>query len=326
MRGTRAALAGIVVAVAALVATACYPPSQTPSGQEIPPGGRVVATLPVMHHTLILDASEDVSSILYGTQAIELGGQPPYRYWVYDDDTGTRTDVPVSQGSAVAISPDERRVLLSSSDPALQVGPVAPKCPRVLAWQPTQILYCAELYLYDLDTGQTQQLTGLDGSSDKSHTGVDFSEDGTAVYFSRVSSGQYSIATFHRLDLATGLIEDADPPVRDCCRWDRGTHEVVWDESTGTLTSEDKATAEVTTLFTDTELWFLDKAMRAGRYIILSVWVGQNEVFRMIDTDTGVVRDIASRWISEDMSRFAVLQQNVAPDGIDRLIIAPFQI
>lgn len=312
-------------AAAMLVATACYPPSQTPYGQAVPPGGRVVATLPALHTTVIFDVSDDVSSILYGTAPFELGDPPPYRFWIYDDDTGTRTDVAIGNGNPVAISPDERSVLFSSEDPALQVGPVAPNCPLVRPWQPTQIRYCAELYLYDLGSGQIRQLTGLDGSSDTYNTPTGFSEDGSAIDFSRSTGGWAPTYTNHRLDLATGLIDDVELPTRDCCRWDRGTHEIDWDEASWTLTSKDVATGDVTTLFTDTEIWSLDHVRSEGRYLVLSRWVGQTEVFKWVDTDTGVVRDVASRWISEDLSRFAVLQQNVAPDGIDRLVIAPFQ-
>jgi len=326
MRGTRAALAGIMVAVAALVATACYPPSQTPYGQEIPPGGRVVATLPALTFTDIVDVSDDLSTIVYSTYPFELTTEPlPTTYWVHDDEAGTTTRLPLPGDTSVqGLSPDEGSVLFTSANPTLQVGPVSPKCVQVVPWQPTRIIYCSELYLYDLGTGQTTQLTGLDGSSEQHHQMASFAEDGTAVFFTTADGAWAPTFSHYRMDLATGVIEVATLPARDCCSWDRGTHVAVWDEATWTLTFQDALTGEVTTKFTDTEIWGLRDVIQDGRYLIVSRWVGQNEIFKLLDLDTGAERNIASRWISADMSRFAVVQQNVAPDGTDRLIIAPF--
>ena len=58
MRRTASAIG--VVGVLLATATACYPPSQTPTTQPLPPGGRVVATSAVLTDMLIVDATGDL--------------------------------------------------------------------------------------------------------------------------------------------------------------------------------------------------------------------------------------------------------------------------
>lgn len=329
MRGrVHPAIAGAVVAAVALVATACYPPSQDPVEQAIPPGGRAVATSPVLTEMRIEDASDDLSTILYSWSPflISVGDPIPSRFAVYDDDTGTTTDVPAGQADygTAALSPDERSVVFSSNDPALQVGPIAANCRRWIdPWTPGPYEYCQELYVVDLDTGEVRQLTGLDGSSPHSNAFPTFSEDGAAIDFRAPNTDGPTTSTYRRLHLDSGVIEDA-PPTPPCCEWSRGTREIVWDDATTTLTSFDTATGEVTTLWEDPDPHHLVSHAGDGRFVVVSRWeTDQIQVFRLIDTDTGTVRPVSSQWISDDGGRFAVVQVNVAPDAIDRLILAP---
>ncbi len=325
--------AGILAAavVAALMAAACFPPSQTPSEQTVPPGGRVVVTLPSLHHSQIVGVSSDASSVLYST-ALFLASPAPSHYWVYDDETGTKTSVPVVGGDAEAISPDGTKVVFSSRSPGLQVGPVAANCPLVQPWQPTQDLICTELYLFDVTTGETRQLTGLEGSSDANHSMARFSPDGGSIYFARIPGSWAPTGSHHTMDLTTGVVEPAgiNHPGYDCCTWDRGTHVVAHHttSSAGVITTEvtstDVDTGETTTFFSDPEPWAYVRTFGGGRYLLLSRWSNQYQLFRWIDLDTGTVRKVSTQWFSEDLSRMAVMQQNVAPDGIDRLILAPF--
>lgn len=323
MRSTRSAVAGMAVAAAALLATACYPPSQTPTDQPIPPGGQVVATGPILTEMWIDDATDDLSTILYSRAPWQLDGtiRTPYKFWVYDDDSGTTTEVPngrAEYGSAT-LAPDGRSVVFASNDPSIQVGPTAINCRTgqpPYGTPPYTYYYCSELYLFDLDTGETRQLTGLDGSSDHSHVAPAFTDDGTAV---DVSTG----GRRQRLDLTTGEFTDtpADPP---CCEWDRGSHRVTWDSGTGTLTSQDTASGDTTTLWSHADVYGLEADVGDGRFVVLSRWVtDRTQVFRLVDTETGDVTEVPSRWISEDASRMAFVQLNVAPEAIDRLIVAP---
>ena len=328
MRRARTAVFAAVAVAVVMVATACYPPSQTPTGQPIPPGGRVVATGPVLTVMWIEDATPDLSTIVYGRHPfLVVPGDPiPNSFWVYDDHTGRTTAVPVGGGESgsAAIAPDGRSVVFSSNDPSLQIGPTALNCLYGQApWSPGTPTVCSELYLFDLHTGLTRQLTGLDGSSPYGHFSPKFSSDGTAVDFLPLGGAVPQPYTSRRLDLATGVISDS-PPGPPCCAWDRGGKAVSWDGATGTLTSTDTTTGQVTTLWANADVFDLDRAIDNGRFVVLSRWVtDQTQVFRLIDTDTGSVREVSSPWIKKDGSTYAVAQQNVAPDGIDRLIIAP---
>lgn len=323
MRTTRTMAAG-VVALVVLVATACYPPSQTPTDQPIPPGGRVVATGPILTEMLISDTTEDLSRILYGRYDFVLTTAPlPYRYWVYDDTTGTTTEVPVGQAEQgmASLSPDGRSVVFSSNDARLQVGPTAVNCAYVNGpFVPDTPAMCDELYIFDLDTGETRQLTGLDGSSTVDHAGPKFTADGQAIEYVTYDGTWFPQQRHHRLDLATGVVQDA-APTHQPTSWDRGTHVVEWSGSA--LTSTDKATGAVTTLW-DEAGYSLADAKQNGRFVVVLSWLTEQLlVHRLIDTDTGSVRVVPSPWISEDGSQVAFVQRNVAPEAIDRLVLAP---
>jgi hypothetical protein len=327
MRSVRTAVVGACVVVVVGLVTACYPPSQAPVGQPIPPGGRVVATIPALTYSWIEDATDDLSSIVYATTpfVLELGRQP-YRFWVYDDDAGTTVEVPVGgvYGEA-ALSPDGGQVAFTSNDVTLQSGPVAANCIERPMWQPVVHHVCHEVYVVDLSTWEVRQLTGLEGSSPVTHSNVRFTEDGSALLVDSLITGSYETAspTHLRIDLTSGVTTEvpAETPVES---WDRGTHQVAWDSASGTLTSVETGTGDVTTLWSDPEVYSLRSALGGGRHVVLSRWINdQVEVFRLVDTDDGTVTDIPSPWVSDDAERFAVMQQNVAPDGTDRLIIAP---
>jgi Tol biopolymer transport system component len=328
MRWTRTTIAGTVVVAAALLATACYPPSQTPTDQPIPPGGQVVATGPILTEMWIADATDDLSTILYARAPwlVDVSVRTPYQFWVYDDDTGTTTEVPVGRAEygTATLAPDGRSVVFASNDPAIQVGPTAINCRMAnRPGGPYTYHSCDELYLFDLDTGVTRQLTGLDGSSPYSHVAPEFTDDGTAVDFTGGGGITEPERRLLRLDVASGELTDtpAPPP---CCRWDRGTQQVTWDDGTGTLTSLDTTSGETTTLWTHADLYSLAADIGDGRFVVLSRWVNDwTQVFRLVDTVTGDVIEVPSRWISEDGGRMAFVQANVAPEAIDRLILAP---
>ena len=328
----RASTAAIVLAVLA-AATACYPPSQAPVGQSVPPGGRVVATSPTLTDMEIEGTTPDLATITYYVTQVDVNiiTDPNVRLWVYDDHAGTSTPMPAGKTRypEAEISPDGRAVVFSSSDKDIQVGPTAVNCWRGTG--PTGPPYvaatCRELYLYDLDTGLTRQLTGLTGSSEVGASGLRFTADGSAIEYT-ASDGRSTSPIYRRLDLTTGTIEDLGwppPPVARPTSWDRGDHVVAWDDQTGTLTSTDDATGDVTVLWSDPSIYALRTVGSDGRYIVVSNWENNRELFRLIDTDTGAIRVIKTPWVSDDGSRFALVQLNVAPDAIDRLILAPVQ-
>ena len=289
----------------------------------------MVATLPTLTHSRIEDATGDLSKIVYAATPWELGAEDaPYRFWVYDDDARTTIEVPVGGSyGAAAISRDGRQVAFVSNDTSKQVGPVAANCIERPMWQPEIAHVCHEVYVFDLTTHVVRQLTGLDGSSSIDHMRVRFTDDGSSLLVeSRTTDTWNGLPVYrHSIDLASGVATEVmwEVPVE---RWDRGTHEVVWSSASGTLTSVDAGTGEVTTLWDDPLVYSLRTVLDGGRFVVLSVWItDQTEVFRLVDTDDGTITEIPSQWVGDGATSFAVLQQNVAPDGIDRLIIAPLQ-
>jgi len=321
MGRARHAVAAIAMGAVALLASACYPPSQTPQPQSVPPGGRIVATTPALTELEVADANDDLSVVLFRRNdvLISVSDPIPYRFWVYDDVARTTTEMPMGRAEwgAAALSPDARSVVFSSNDRSLQVGPVASNCRRGNPpWTPLTYVPCSELYLFDRDTGQVRQLTGLTGSSLADHADPRFTDDGTGVTYAS-PDGRI------RLDLTTGELSLA-PVAPPCCTWDRGTRHVVWDPGRATLTSEDATTGVVTTLWSTLEPWSLEAAADDGRWVVLSRWeTDQKLVRRLVNTDTGVQRVVKTPWFSQDGSRYALVQLNVAPEGIDRLILAP---
>src|SRR5215213_11182710 len=91
VRWTTSVIAAVVLSV---IAAGCYPPSQTATPQSLPPGGRVVATGPLLTQMWIADATDDLSAILYAREPFEadISKRTIYRYFVYDDATGTTTE------------------------------------------------------------------------------------------------------------------------------------------------------------------------------------------------------------------------------------------
>jgi len=326
MARTRMAVAAVLGSIV-VIATACYPPSQNPTDQPIPPGGRVVATGPLLTEMWIEDTTADLSKILYGQSDFVYDLRNPARFWVYDDGTGTTTQIPVGRAELGHgdLSPDGRFVVFASNDRSLQVGPTAVNCVKLSVFlEPDTPFVCNELYLFDLVTGERRQLTGLDGSSEVNHVQPTFTPDGQAIEFQSYPQRVWAPSpTYHRLDLATGEVTDS-APAQTPTSWDRGTHVVTWDAATLNLTSEDKATGVVTTLWDEDEPFSFHRAIADGRFIVLSYWkTDRLELFRLVDTDTGRVRTVSTPWISEDGSTFALVQLNVLPDATDRLVLAP---
>jgi Tol biopolymer transport system component len=314
-------------------ATACFPPGSIPVEQSLPPGGRTIATGLPGAGMWIEDTDDDLSAVVYGQNYYTFPNQYPHggRYWLYDDHAKASTLLPVREDplagpSGVGVGPDGRWVVFASPDPDLQVGPVERNCVRFDGlFQPMPAIYCAELYRYDLASGELTQLTGLGGSSEFHHVDPDVSADGSSVQFMYGPAIPEAGMTERRLDLATGVVEDL--PFAWCCTWQRGTDEVRWDEQTGVLTSTDLGTGEVTTLFGGGDAyWYLAWSSDDGRFVVLSSAASPSrDIFRLVDTDDGSVREVPSQWISQDGSHYALRQQNVAPTGDDRLVLGPVQ-
>lgn len=321
-----AALVGLVV-----LATACPPPGGFPVEQAVPPGGRIVVQGLPNANMAIESINGDLSAVVYLQDYYTFPDQwsTGGRFWLYDDRTGASTLLPVryerSEGpSGVSVSPDGRWVVFASPDPALQVGPTAMNCRRYDGFfQPMPPIYCAELYRYDLVTEELEQLTGLGGSSPYHHLSPTVLADGRTVEFEYGPGVPESGSWTKRLDLETGVIVDV--PDEPCCTWVRDTYDVVWVEWTSTIRKVDRATGEVTTLFTDDErYWARMWSSDDGRYHVFSAGSPETPtVYRLIDAEEETVREVLSEWFSQDGSTFAVVQRNVAPTGDDRLVIAP---
>jgi hypothetical protein len=266
--------------------------------------------------------SPDLSTVVFYVLTFDVATFPGQgRMYVYDEHAGTTRQLPPTTG--VAVSPDGRSVAFTSTDGSLQVGPTAAHCVTpngpVGPYQPA---LCAEVYLFDVDTGSIRQLTGLGGSSDVEHSFPRFTEDGTGIEVTAYSEENHT-TEYRHIHLATGQIDPGTPPTFPTS-WDLGSHTVRWDEATGTLTSEDATTGEVTTLWADPDVYSLERVTGGGRFVVISRWVSnQNQAVRVIDTETRAIKTLKTTWISDDGSRQALVQSNVAPDGIDRLILAP---
>jgi hypothetical protein len=280
----------------------------------------------------IEDTTADLSAVVYGQNyysfpdAFAHGG----RYWLYDDHAKTSTLLPVRQDergwlTGVSIGPDGRWVVFASPDPTLQVGPVSRNCWRSDGFfLPMTAIYCAELYRYDLDTGELTQLTGLGGSSQEHHVEPEVSADGLTVRYLYGPLIPESGVDAQRLDLASGVVEEIADEFT--LTWDRGTHDVVWDGRSGILRSIDHATGQSTNLFgaASDVYWARAWSSDDGRFLVLtSGGPDVPDIFRLVDTDTGAVRAVVSPWLSDDATSFALVQRNVAPIGDDRLVLAP---
>lgn len=306
-------------------ATACYPPGGEPTNQSVPPGGRVIVQGRPGSVVFIVDATRDLSRVVYAQHDITLGGPVNGAYWHYDDVTKAINKLPVRYDvyfTSISLSPDGRSVVFSSIDPTLQAGPTSVNCQRDNGFlQPLTPMYCAELYRYDLDTASLQQLTGLGGSSTLHQLDPEVSDDGLGVDFIRTTGIAPTGSTYHRLDLTTGAVEDLPPS--NCCTWNRGSHVVAWDGYSRSVTSTDAVTGEVTNLTGEMATWVED-VIDDGRFVVLNEYVSDTKLnYHLLDTDSRTLRPVPSAWLSHDLSRYLLLQRNVLPSGDDRLVVAP---
>ena len=89
------------------------------------------------------------------------------------------------------------------------------------------------------------------------------------------------------------------------------------------MKATDAVTGEVTKLTGDMATWVED-VLDAGSFVVLSEYVSDTKSnYHLLDTDLLTLRSVPSPWISEDLSRYLLLQRNVAPSGDDRLVLAP---
>jgi Tol biopolymer transport system component len=308
---------GVLAIAAAVVAAGCQTP---PTDQSVPPGGRVISTSPAGTFLEIEAASGDLSRVVYEQYAYASssnGGS----FHLYDEATGTTTPLPFPRRSpqtGVSISADGETIVFSSPDPSLQDGPVPMNCRDYTGtFQPLTPTYCAELYLYDPDTGTVRQLTGVDTPSTLNNSQPRVSADGSTVEFRISSLVPESGAAAGRLDLATGEIEEL--PWTHELVWDRGDTVVRWLSYLFRLTVTDVASGEVTVLATEDPLTYESSAGN-GRYLVFTEATGRR---RLVDTVEGTTRPVLGVWVDDTATEYVTVQNRVAPSGGGRVIIAP---
>ncbi len=322
--GLRAALSmTVVVTVVTLLGTACQEP---PSDAAVPTGGRIIATTPPGTYVEIETASDDLSRVVY-----EQGPYTDYyllrsggSFHLIDESTGTTTRLPFPRRggqTGVSLSADGTTLVFSSPDPTLQSGPVPMNCRDWHGlFQPLTPTYCAELYRYDPDTGEVEQLTGLDEPSPFHNVNPRLSADGSSVEFTISSLVPESGSIRGRLDLATGLVEEL--PASSVVTWDRGDTVVEWTPDLSRLTSTDVATGAVTRLPTP-EPSELVSSSGNGRYVVLTAGNGWHH---LVDTVEATTRVIPGTWVDDTASNYLMAQNNVAPDGRGRVINGPLAL
>jgi len=312
-----------VVTVVTLLGSACQEP---PSDRAVPTGARVIATTPPGTYVEIETASDDLSRVVYE--------QGPYRdyymldsggsFHLIDETTGTTTELPFRRSSGktgVGLSGDGTTLVFSSPDPALQSGPVPMNCRNWHGFfQPLTPTYCAELYRYDLDTGEVEQLTGLDEPSRFHNVRPKLSADGSTVEFTISSLVPESSSIGARLDLASGALEEF--PESSVVRWDRGDTVVEWTSYLSLLTSTDVATGAVTRLPAPEQSELVSSSGN-GRYVVFTAGNGWHH---LVDTVEATTRVIPGTWVDHTASNYLLTQNNVAPDGRGRVIVGPLAL
>ncbi len=313
----------VAVTVVTLLGSACQEP---PSDRAIPSGGRIIATTPAGTYIEIETASDDLSRVVYEQgqygdyYTFDSGGS----FHLIDEVTGTTTQLPFSRRSgktSVGLSADGSTLVFSSPDPTLQSGPVPMNCRDSHGlFQPMTPAYCAELYRYDLDTGEVEQLTGLDEPSTRHHINPKLSADGSTAEITITSLVAEGSSRQGRLDLATGEIELL--PSTSVITWDRGDTVVEWTYYAFRLTSTDVATGVVTRLPTP-EPSELTSSSDNGRYVVLTAGNGWHH---LVDTVDGTTRVIPGSWVDDTAQEYLLVQNNVAPDRRGRVIKGPLAV
>lgn len=326
-RGSRRRRSAVLAAVALLaaVAVSCGPLPGSPKEQPLPPGATVLATSPPGTSLHVEAATGDLSRIVVGrgssTQYDLMGSTGSYS--LIDTASGATTPLPFTRlygYTTVDVSGDGSTVVFSSPDPALQVGPVSANCFRVVGlFQPLVPMQCAELYRYDVATGQVDQLTGLSGSSTLHQVNPELSFDGSSVQFEVAALLPETGPSAARLDLVSGEVQEV--PWEQCCRWERTDTTVVWDPSYMELTVTDVATGAQTVLPTPFPAEYVSSA-GVGRFVVLDALSAPH---RVIDTVDGTSRTVpgTGAWVDDTGSRYVTAQTNLAPRGDARVLIGP---
>lgn len=329
MRATRRGAAALTAVVAVmLVAAACGPlppdatiPPPPPTDQPVPPGGEVIATSPWGTSLGVEAATSDLEHVVYGQSPVlqydrhYLSG----KYFFHDGTSGTTTELPFARElpyAGVDVAEDGTRIVFASPDPDLQVGPVEQNCRRDNGlFQPLTPIHCSELYLYETGSGEIRQLTGLDGSSSLHNIAPELASDGATVEFVEGSLLGEAGRSAARIDLDTGVVEEL--PWEYCCSWDRG--DTIVRAGSGFVTSTDVATGVSRTLPAPSPALYLSAADN-GRWIVVHDGRGGNH---LVDTELETYRQIPGSWVDDAAANQLVVQQNVAPTGGARLIVAP---
>lgn len=315
----RAGCGALAAVAASLVGVACQTP---PAPQTLPAGGRVIVNTPPGTFVELETASGDLSRLVYeqGSYSEFFAENSGGSYRLYDDATGTTTALPFPRRAyetGVSLSADGRTLVFASPDPSLQEGPVALNCRDDNGlFQPMTPTYCAELYRYDIDTGAVQQLTGLDAPSMLHNTRPRVSADGSSVDFAISSLIPESGSSEARLDLATGEVVDLGTD--SILEWDRGDTIVSWTSYLFRLAATDVASGEVTLLPTPLYATYESSAAN-GRYIVFSATGGRF----LVDTVEATMRTIPGTWVDDTATEYVLVQNNVAPSGGGRVIVAP---
>lgn len=309
-----------VVAAASLIGVACQIP---PSPQTLPPGARVIATTPARSYVEVETASGDLSRVVYeqGPFSDFFLSNSGGAFYLVDEASGTTTQLPFPRRGSqtgVGLSGDGQTLVFASPDPSLQEGPVPMNCRTDNGlFQPLTPTYCTELYLYDIDTGDVQQLTGLDAPSMFHYIRPRVSADGSTVDFTISPLIRESGSTGARLDLATGEIQALAPDAP--LEWDRGDSIVQWTNYDFRLTATDVSSGEVTVLPTPLYATYVSSAAN-GRYIVFLSDTGGHY---LVDTEEATMRPIPGTWVDDTATDYVLAQNNVAPSGGGRVLVAP---
>lgn len=267
-------------------------------------------------------ASGDLSRLVYeqGSYSEFYAENSGGSYRLYDEATGTTTQLPFPRRAyetGVSLSADGRTLVFASPDPSLQDGAVPLNCRDYNGFfQPMTPTYCAELYRYDIDTGAVEQLTGLDSPSMLHNSRPRVSADGSTVDFTISSLVPESGSSEARLDLTTGEVEEL--PNDSILEWDRGDTIVSWTSYLFRLAATDVASGEVTLLPTPMYATYESSAAN-GRYIVFTGTGGHH----LVDTVEATMRTIPGTWVDDTATDYVLVQNNVAPSGGGRVIVAP---
>ena len=303
--GFAAAVAGLVVAL-----SACQPGTSAPPPTVPLPAGATVVDVSPPGGDLFLESEVGSPSIVLYDRLTGAGGN----VWLYDDSTQTSVDLGIPFSSPASATADGRIVVYSSTDPALQNGPVALNCKaQTSPAAPLLPSYCSELYLLDRTDGTTRPLTGITGSSTVSNVAPVVSPDGSTVtYWTTV--GSWGAATVHlMMDVMTGAITPA-PPEPNPHAWAYGQYQLEWTGADG-LVRTDTVSGDVEQLSPGGNNVPWDRSAD-GRYVVMGSYASG---FVVLDVADRSERSIPVPFINDDATRYVGVLYVDSP-AVDRLI------